>query len=189
MIRLLQERNRIDREQLEIDRALVEETRQQKRLARIAVKNKQAAYRAEQARYRLLEATIPDYVKLAEQLSGILPLVQLHLEQLPALSSFHEAQEEIHLEIEMMRWLLDKIFILLQLTLSSNGHKRQAEAIKNEVESEQARFSRQRELSQYRRNLRYLMERKAGYGGQAPVSLINEIEATEAEIARLEQSQ
>ena len=170
----LRENIRQEHERIKLDQELLAETRRQRV--------------AEQARIRLLEEAFRKYVNLAEQVSGLVQLNRLHLEQMPSLAAFHEAIEDISEEIELIwRWL-DRILELLRFAVvhtEHNGKKAELQQILDKLDREPRLAGIQKQLKQYRRNLSALREQQANYGMAPPLELVNQIEYAEAQIHRL----
>lgn len=81
------------------------------------------------------------------------------------------------------------ILELLRFAISGkgNGQKTALQAALNRVDKQPALDDLRRQLAKQQRNLSQLKDRKANYGVDAPLSLLNQIEAIEAEIKILEQ--
>lgn len=133
--------------------------------------------RAEQNRVGMLADIVERYADLGERVTG---LVGVTMNQQVSLSGLTESLDEIRLELEEVKrltWLL----------VGALAPKRGLDKFLEQADEVSQEMSLKRQLISQRRNLQSLQEKQALYGTlDAPVSLIRQIEVTEAEIERLE---
>lgn len=133
--------------------------------------------RAEQNRAGMLADIVERYAGLGERVTG---LVNVTANQQVSLSGVVESLDEIRLELEEVKRL---IWILVGALAPKRGLDKFMEQA-GEVSEE---ISLKRQLVSQRRNLQSWQEKLALYGPiDAPVSVVRQIEAAEAEIQRLE---
>lgn len=163
------EANRLEKERLEVERQAIEVRQRELSLQEREIELRR---QAEIRRDGRLSEVIGRYANLGEQVTGLIEAKNV------SDSILREGLEAFSAEIKII-----KRGLYAMLSRDTDETKRARRALKSEFEREET----QDLLIKQRRNLAKLKQREAGYGSlNVPLELQNQIEATEAEVLRLE---
>lgn len=142
--------------------------------------------KADLARINVLNDIVNRYATLGEDVTELIRLSRAVLQQAPLQDAIGEPLTEMAERIEVIERQITRLVDTLRMLVFQQAQPTQTLASLDRIERQTEVPALRKRLQTQRANLNELEQKKAEYGLDAPLSLINQIKATEEEVERLE---